>query len=609
MTQWNRTFFWIWLKELNAFWKYDPKNWILFENMTQRIQPLLWTLPFFQHALKNWISVFLKSQRIDFFNMTQRTYFSQRLKEFIVWKKKKDVDAKNWTLIYITQRFELYFKNDAKNQFSWVTTKKKNSKNWTFSFQYDSQSWTAFQCVSKNWTASQFGPKKIGLFQKWLKELNSFDSKNWAFSLFEKKEHDSKNWTFFIYISQSIEPSFSHDSNSWTFFQKFGSKNWTFFLRLASQTWTFFENMTQRIFLIWLTELDHFCGVFKEFNFFQYDSKKINLICKWRKELNPFFLKMTQRIEPWSNLTHRIELFFFRTKPFFFPNMTQRIEFLSKAWLKDLNLLKIWPKELNFSVRWLKETNTFLNTTQRIELLFPIWLKRIEPLFPIWLKRIEPLFPIWLELNLFPIWLELNLFPIWLRRIELFLIHDSKESNSSFYKRDSKILFFEYDSENWTFFFLNIDSKNWTLWFDSQNWTLFHDSKNWTHLNANQIIEPIFQCDSKNWTFFLIYDPKELNASFHNMKPEIEPLFNIYKRVVFFLRFTDLNPSFQHDSKNWTFELKELNAFGKYDSKNLNTLKKITQIVGIFQNMTHRIWTLFKPFFSTWPNPAFQHDS
>ena len=31
------TFWWIWLKELNSFWKCDSKNWTLFEKMTQRI--------------------------------------------------------------------------------------------------------------------------------------------------------------------------------------------------------------------------------------------------------------------------------------------------------------------------------------------------------------------------------------------------------------------------------------------------------------------------------------------------------------------------------------------------------------------------------------------
>ena len=116
----------IWPKEWNSFSKNDSKNWIFFWNMTHTIEPLVMNL---------------------FFNMTQRIelfcfldlIFTVWLREFNFWKKKKHIDAKNWTLLLeydaknwtlfknTTQRIELFF------------SKENDSKNWTFFFSNTTQ--------------------------------------------------------------------------------------------------------------------------------------------------------------------------------------------------------------------------------------------------------------------------------------------------------------------------------------------------------------------------------------------------------------------------------------------------------------------------------------
>ena len=190
----------------------------------------------------------------------------------------------------------------------------------------------------------------------------------------------------------------------------------------------FFKNLAQRIGLfswdshprlepslkIWLKEfsdMTHRIGPFlwcysKNWTFFQW-LKEINLICKWRKELNPFFLKMTQRIEPWSNLTHRIELFF-RKKPIFskddsknwifvksmtqrfepFKNMTKRIEFFCKMTQRNEHFFEYNSKNwTSFSNLTQKNWTSFSNLTQKNWTSFSN-LTRIEPFSN--LTRIEP---------------------------------------------------------------------------------------------------------------------------------------------------------------------------------------------------------------------------
>ena len=110
----------------------------------------------------------------------------------------------------------------------------------------------------------------------------------------------------------------------------------------------------------------------------------------WRKELN-LFLNLTQRIEPFSNMTPSFErLSQNDSKNWIFLNVTQRIEpFFFKMWLKELNLFStcdsknwtsfwIWFRELNFCLNYTTQSQriepSFFVTTQRIEHFFCMWI-------------------------------------------------------------------------------------------------------------------------------------------------------------------------------------------------------------------------------------------
>ena len=72
------TFWWIWLKELNSFWKCDSKNWTLFGSMPQRIEHLS-----FWHDSKFWTFFFLvnTTQRIELFYEYDSIFSEKKLKE------------------------------------------------------------------------------------------------------------------------------------------------------------------------------------------------------------------------------------------------------------------------------------------------------------------------------------------------------------------------------------------------------------------------------------------------------------------------------------------------------------------------------------------------
>ena len=217
---------------------------------------------------------------------------------------------------------------------------------------------------------------RIELFQIWLKEMN-----------FLKKKNDSKNWMFFQYFSKK-----------WFFLWLKG----LIFLRRKELNLFFSLNMTQRIeFFLWI----------------------------WRKELNPFSGKMTQRIELSPYATQRIVFFFsFASKNWaFFLNLTQRIELFFEFDSKGLNLFIEYD-----SKNW-----TFLSLTQRY--FFEYDSKNLT-FFEFDSKG----------LNLFHwIWrIELNLILSMIYRIESLFLSMTQRTE----------LFFEYDSMNRTHF-LNVTQK------------------------------------------------------------------------------------------------------------------------------------------------------
>ena len=218
----NLLFFfeYVWLKELFSqkkkteglisFWKYDSKNWTLFENMTQRIEHFFENTTqrsehfLFQYDSKNWTFFFSMTQRIE--------HFLIRLKElnsfFRIWLKELNLFFKNKT-----QRIEPSFLHD--------------SKNWAFFLKYDLQELNLLKIRLK----------ELALFfsvTQWIEPLVfQYDSKKWFFwrhrteLFFSKKKNDSKNWTFWMRLKEfnllntihRVEPFLIRLKRSNSFFQ------------------------------------------------------------------------------------------------------------------------------------------------------------------------------------------------------------------------------------------------------------------------------------------------------------------------------------------------------------------------------------------------------
>ena len=179
-----------------------------------------------------------------------------------------------------------------------------------------------------------------------------------------------------------------------------------FFFNLTRRIEPFF-NMSQWIepfSWIWPTELNLFSIWLKELNPFFTWLSELNFSFQkiWLTELNLFLSKkMTQRIEPFINTTHRIELFFFiwprRIEPFFFLNVTFfKKKKNSKNWTlfqkndsNKLNIFSCLTQRIEPSLTWLEELNlcffqkndskngNFLSMTQRIDSFLSV-TQRIE---------------------------------------------------------------------------------------------------------------------------------------------------------------------------------------------------------------------------------------
>ena len=446
-----------------------------FFNMTQRIEPFLLCLGeliFLRLKELNFSSKY-GSKELNLFLFSM----SQRMGVFLVWLKELNF------LMWIKD-FNPFFSNTRRvAPFSFNTTQRVEP----FFFQYDAKNWTLFfEYDAKKWTPFSF------IWRKELKHL--FDQEIWLKELNRVSKKDSKNGTLYKRLTHRIEPFYEPLLNMtqrvevffsiwreelnlscfpiWlkelNFFQNAQGieplfhMNYFFtwlelnsFLINTTQRVEFFSKMTQSV--EHLLEFDwkcwNFCIGLKELNFFQpYYSKNWAFFC-----MNPKFIffkkklissqKKTQRIEPFRNMTHRIE--FFETKkthriePFFsltevnpsfqhesqywtlLFNMTQRMIFF---WLTQKN----WIEFLEYdSKNWAR---IFSKMTRRIELFLEEWLKelnlvskeksqRVQLFFDYEVKNCFLSFSTWLE--------ELNLFLICLKELSLFL---------------------EYDAQNWTFF-------------------------------------------------------------------------------------------------------------------------------------------------------------
>ena len=290
--------------------------------------------------------------------MTQRIEPSFRY-VWMNWTHLTDY-SQNWTLFWTWLKFFFFLTNEYDWQnwiFSLIWLKVLNffcmtlSVNWTFFFKkYD--------------LTHRIEPLVMNLFSIRLQELNL--SSNMAqrieflFSISQRIgvfQYDSLKITQRIVFSWLKELIFFIWVKEFNSFFKYDAKNGTLFSL----------NTTQRIepFFLWIRR--------KELNpFFEYDAKnRILFLWIWRKELKALF-KMTRRIEPsrknaqrlepsFLNLTQRIEPFFECDSKFeiFCLKNSQNIElfpknydsknwtFFSKEWCKVFFLKKIWFEEWN----------------------------------------------------------------------------------------------------------------------------------------------------------------------------------------------------------------------------------------------------------------------
>ena len=308
----------------------------------------------------------------------------------------------------------------------------------------------------------------------------------------------------------------------------------------------FFLNVTQRIelFSIWFKKGLFFNMTPKHWTHL-FDSK--NFFFKWLKELRTrvtelFFLK---------NMSHRIELFFLHNS----QNWTILFSMTHRNWILLFNMTHgiepifwIWLKELNHSLIEYDSKNCFvfffleLLTEEQKNNSSKSWI------FLIWFK----------ELNFLNLknetfqkkLLELNPFSTWLKDLIFFF----------------QYAFFEYDSKNWTLFRMTQRIEPFSsIWREELTNCFLYDSCIDCFLCDSCI--DFFSFDSKNWAFFSKFNSTIWTFVLRNMTQRIEPLFNMSQWIEPFFFFkkkwlkellypfwtwlTELNPSFQHDSKNW----------------------------------------------------------
>ena len=233
--------------------------------------------------------------------------------------------------------------------------------------------------------------------------------------------------------------------------------------------------------------------------FFTSDSKNWTFVLTWLTELN-FLLHMTQRIEPFWKYESK-ELNFF--------------EYDSKNWTSFLAYDSIFR-------------TFFMNMTQRCCSLFSKYDSKNE-LFSFMTRRLALFF----FLEMWPSRIE-SFENLTQRMWTFFLQYDSKK-----WIFGRCFLFFEYDTQIWTF--LNTTHRFEPFWIRHTVLNHFeYDTQIWTFLNTTHRFEPFF-----------------------NMTHRIEPfLLNVTQRIAFFLMWLKelhfahvtqrIEPSFELDSKDWT---------------------------------------------------------
>ena len=287
--------------------------------------------------------------------------------------------------------------------------------------------------------------------------------------------------------------------------------------------------------------------------------------------MNPSFQHDSKKLNPWKNMTQRVDFFFWTNRNMtqsmnwsLLHNMTPRIEPF-KIWLTELNFLKNDSKNWTFFFQYDSKNWTLLLQKKRL-----------------------------IELNMNQ--KDWTLFEYVSKIVSFSLKYESQ--NCPFFNMTQRIELFFWKKTQRIKLFLECDWKNWALFLcDPQNWTFF--------LIVTQRIEFFYKFDKEVNLFTWL---KELNLLFFmtqrielfGMTQRIEPYTSSKKKQTqriwpFLVWHKELN-LFEYYSKNWTFFL-----LNKYDSMNWTPF---------FLNMTQGtqpkeldafwIWLNGLNFFSFW---------
>ena len=282
--------------------------------------------------------------------------------------------------------------------------------------------------------------------------------------------------------------------------------------------------------------------------------------------------------------------------------MIQRFFFEKNFWLKELNLFRIWLKELNPSLNMTHRNflncnskNWFLSSnmthkTEGIESSFSEWLEDLNFIFQMsqWIKTLLKKKKMTRRIDLLKNISQIIETFWWLKELNTFVKKTVTHRTEPFFHMIQRI----------EPFFPTWRVKNWTLLFNmTQRIEPFFLTCLIIFFAKNiQRIEPSFEYDSKNWTF-------------SNMTPKIELFLNMIHRN---------EPFFQHYSKDGTFEsttqrighfliwLKELNLL--FYTTPRTELFLLEEINFFFSNLNQRI-DFFKNFTSNYWPFFFEYDS
>ena len=190
---------------------------------------------------------------------------------------------------------------------------------------------------------------------------------NWPFLFWIWFKRMELLWVLLKVFSQMIQRFFFR-KNDW--------KNWTFFNIRLKELNLFSENMTQRI--------EPFVNMTERIELFSLWLKEWNLLFSWirRDELNHFLLTMTDRIELFLKYDSKNWTFFLNGTQRFEPSF----EHVSMNWTFFLNNSTTWASSVKYDLRKYDSKNWHLFLFDSKKLNFFHDVKNLNLLFNKWLK-------------------------------------------------------------------------------------------------------------------------------------------------------------------------------------------------------------------------------